>query len=352
MQPKSQPYQGFEKKDASDFDPFGNQHNWQGYPFQMMMPMDQMQPYFQDQFGESLSDESAYQDQMDNNSGGFHSAQSHSSRSSGGSQVPEERYQHGQRNSEPIPISGYDHSYFNPQSHPMHTFGAVTVGLSDRRTGSMYNGPAPISSNTGSSSRSMYSGSFAHPYSMNPGYSKNPFNMNQKTKQGIKYQQNPHLQSVDALGLDEDTDVRMRNNTQFTVSKPKEDIGGLVLVNDESSADKETTLGTAAKSEDTADCMSEKELSEIFSVNNHEAATLFPALSKQKSNLEIEKVLSAYKHELYEGFRVLPDLKPPAGQTDKAPQQKEPTAAQKKKETPAAQETGLFGFGWAKKKGS
>lgn len=341
MQPKVQSYQGFEKNETSEFDMMGNQPNWPTHHFQMMPPPGYLTDAYSDNFGEDFYN----MDQQDSSSGGYHSAHSHSSRST--ESIPLEDYTPHHRKSEPIPISNFDQSYYNPAPFQMHSFA----------------GPIPqqqtmIVGHTGSSSRSMYSGNFAQGapvYGLNPAYQKPA--QNSKTRSGLKMHNMPHIQSVEMLHDDEapEFEQRIRAGSQYTYSTPKdEELKEFRLVNDQNAGDRDSTLGTGASSKLTTDCFSERDLSEIFSVNPQETATLFLPIMRPKTNQEMQSVLSAYKQEIYEGFKVIPEIKPAGNQSSN--QGRDTTTTKKDavpppKKDPQPKEAFSI-FSWNKKKGT
>jgi hypothetical protein len=398
MQPKTPvPYQGFEKKDASEFDFYNPPQNWVMNPYQMMpmqggpmhggpmqggpmhggpMQGGPMQggpmhggpmqggpmPYPQDQMGEVYSDDNFYSDYMECNSVGFHSAHSHSSRSSDG-HFHEKPYYELQRKSEPIPISGFEDHYYNPQ-HAMHAFAGMPQNPNDRRVTSVFVPQQPnMISHTGSSSRSLYSGNFAQGtpiYGMNPSFPKQY--QNPKLKQGFKFQNSPHIQSVELLHEDEESplgDSRLRAGSDYSISKPDDGLGGFAVVDrisDSKSGDKGSTFGTVNKTDDGSE-FSGRDLTEIFSVNEQETPTLVFPLAKPKTNEEMESVLQAYKQDLYLGFKVLSDINDPT--TTSKPKQKpaaikDPTQPKKKEGCGfhSMSFLGSMAMGWSKKKGS
>lgn len=341
MQPKVQSYQGFDKNETSDFEMTANQPNWPGHHFQMLPPPGYLADAYSENFGEDFYNV----DQQDSSSGGFHSAHSHSSRST--ESISLEEYNPHQRKSEPIPISNFDRSYYNPAPFPMHSF----AGTSSQQQNMMVG-------HTGSSSRSMYSGNFAQAapvYGLNTTYQK-PV-QNPKTRSGLKMHNMPHIQSVEMLHDDEapEFEQRIRTSSHYTLSTPRdEELKDFRLVNDQNAGDRDTTFGTGASSKLTTDCFSERDLSEIFSVNPQETATLFLPIMRPKTNQEMQSVLSAYKQEIYEGFKVIPEIKPvgnsAGNQARDSAAHKKDAALPTKKDPPPSQ--GFSIFSWNKKKGT
>ena len=336
MQPKVQSYQGFDKNETSEFEMMGNQPNWPTHHFQMMPP-----GYLTDAYPDNYGDDFYNLDQQDSSSGGYHSAHSHSSRST--DSIPLEDYTPHHRKSEPIPISNFDPSYYNPNAFPMHSFA----------------GPVPqthmMVGHTGSSSRSVHSG---YPpqgmsgYGMNPVYQKP--NQNPKSRSGLKMHNMPHIQSVEMLHDDEAPEPENRSRT-FTLSTPKDEmLKDFRLVDDQNAGDRDSTRGTGASSKLTTDCFSERDLSEIFSVSPQETATLFLPIMRPKTTQEMDSVLAAYKNEIYEGFKVIPEIKTTGNQPSN--QGRDSTTLKKDavfppKKDPTTKDAFSI-FSWNKKKGT
>lgn len=326
MQPKMQ------KNENLDYD-LGNQSAWPNQPFQMMPTPG----YIPDQFSDYFAEDYYNNDQHDSSSGGFHSANSHSSRST--ESIPLDEYSPHHRNTEPL-LSNFDHNYYNPAHFPMPNFSGLNPPQQHVMVG-----------HTGSSSRSMYSGNFAQGtpvYGLNPSYPKQP--QNPKARSGLRMQNMPHIQSVELLHDDEAPENEPRTRA-YTYSKPQEELlkaSGFLLINDQTSNDRDTTLASGPSSRLTNDCFSDKDLSEIFSVSPHESMTLFPPITRPKTSHEMETVLDGYKQEIYEGFKVIAEKKP----TNPAGGQGKDSASNKKETGPKIAQAATQMFGLFKKKGT